>query len=243
MPTYVKTAPNVSFTNTCTFGSAVASGSWVVGMAVNYNAEAIFTITDNQSNNYPIVQNIVGLIAQVVVFAGGPITNGPTILTANTADNFPTIFASEYSGVSGLDGFRANEQENATGTDSLTSLAITTTVNGCKIWGGLICNDVAAVAGTGYTSRYVGTDGWFPVSEDRDQASAGSIAATFTPSAGATPTVAAVVALKPLAGPTAASRLGLAAGATVTDLASKLGFRFGVLPGALRYRGRLISSV
>ena len=102
-------------------------------------------------------------------------------------NGYHNIIAHEISGWNTLDQHRINPQSApGTGANAVTSGNVTTTTNGQYIFGATIQDDFGPIAitpGTGFTERE-STDADNATvpqdSEDRIQATAGNIAATFT---------------------------------------------------------------
>jgi hypothetical protein len=131
------------------------------------------------------------------------ITNAPQTITATlpAARLFATIIVDEYSDLGAFDGAALNGQQGpGTATDAVTSTAITTTADGDLVWGvGINIESHGMAFGTGFTGRQSlggGAANTF-YTEDRIQASAGSIAATFTTSNGGDNFVTGVLAFMP----------------------------------------------
>lgn len=194
--------------------SAIGSGNTVVTCCTWDSAGVTLTsVTDNQSNSYTVSENINDA-PDTQAFATavrGNITNAPTVISFNfsAAPSSPGMIATEYSGVLAAtdprDGHTGQLQNAvATTTNAATSGNITTSVNGDQIIG-FIANtnpgNDTVVAGTGFTVRDSFTTGGTNVYlEDESQATAGSVAATFTVSAGAGNWITCVMALQPSSG-------------------------------------------
>ena len=134
--------------------------------AVSVTDGATYTLA-----NYYFLNTTAGADTVTVTFAG--------------AITYASLQCAEYSGVAtsaALDQATSNSQTDpGTATDAITSGNVTTTTNGQLILGwtsALVVGAGTVSAGTSYTGRInVFGDTLF---EDRVQASAGSIAATFT---------------------------------------------------------------
>ncbi len=195
------TATSIAITFTAT--GAVASGNLVCGMVVwGGVAGDLTSIDDDKSNTYTIVSAVTlddnPSGGSAAVFYKENITNGPITITAHfgSAQGFRGLTCHEASGLataSALDK-SASQIQNApgTGTNAVTSTAVTTTTNGQYIFGACslmsnIRNANEFTAGTGYVEREEQGDGAVAnlTSESQVQTSAGSIAATFTASASA----------------------------------------------------------
>lgn len=176
-------------------GSAIGSGNVVCGVAFWHNTSGTLTsITDDKGNTYTIVDKIQD--------AGGGnffnasfyltnITNGPSTITANlgASTTGAQITWDEYSGLSAsatLDGhFGQSQSSPGTATDAISSGSFTTALNGDLIWCGGYTGGGTSVAGTGFTLRLnnvISNGIVFLVTEDKTQATAGSVAGTYTDS-------------------------------------------------------------
>jgi len=176
--------------------SAVGSGNLVsgcVGWTPNPTA-TLSSVTDDKSNTYTVVDNNGASDAngQWSTFYLKNITNGPVTITANFSGNatYRVIHVIEASGLdtsAPLDQHTMNFQTTpGTGTDAVTSGAVTTTANGefvaaCARKGSSGASGTYTV-GTGY-SNLITAGVVVSASESRVQTSAGSIAGTFTQSA------------------------------------------------------------
>ena len=217
--THVQTAGlgpgGASGTSVAATGSVVGSGNTVVGSVTCAAGFFLQSVTDDKSNTYTILDHISDPSGQEnYTFYLGNITNGPTTITAtfNGNVNFRGILWDEYAGVvalaNPLDGHAANLQNPGPGTatDAVTSTSITTKVNGDLIWGATVNSNSFnnATTGTGFTPRgaLVNT-GSLTVpqnTEDRLQATAGAVAATFTDTASFGTWSTFIIALKAAAG-------------------------------------------
>jgi hypothetical protein len=105
-------------------------------------------------------------------------TGGTCTLTATfSADVESNILEHEVSGIGAFGGSGINPQGNLGTGATATSPTITTTVSGDYIFGATSNVGTTTSPGTGFTSRYSDSN---LSSEDKIQATAGSIAATFT---------------------------------------------------------------
>jgi len=212
------TATNTSATGvasiTATFGSAVSSGSIVIGIVCFDKgvSETLTGVSDNAGNTYTIEEVDDTVNHQgVASFFRSNITNAPTSVTASFT-NSPfsvSIIIDEYSGGLAVadprDGHNGNFQTApGTGTDALVSTSITTTVNGDLIWGGSAQTGALAGtinSGTGETQRghiAAVTNVCATTTEDKVQGTAGAVQSTFTQTA-ASATVTFVIAVQPAA--------------------------------------------
>lgn len=207
-PTFVQSASNneaVSGTTVAaTFPGNVTAGSTIAVMVAVTSGSRNYTgVTDSQGNTYTLVADTActgytGRMAYAVNVTGGAITVTGTINSASAVGKMIVIH--EISGVSTnpFDGGSSQCQTDpGTGTDAVTSPAVVPTVNGAYIFGATISPSVTTtpVAGTGFTQRRseskIGT-------EDLIQATAASIAATFTIDSGTADPITGVMAFKPL---------------------------------------------
>lgn len=203
---YFETFSSASPQTTGAF-TAVGSGNTLVCMAkYDYSPTTFVSATDSASNTYTLLDELRDTTNNVVLatFIRGNITNAPTTVsvTTSTASGNFIIACDEYTGAAAVtnpqDGHNIqNQQTPTTGTDAVTSPTITTTVNGDIIWGATVntaAQSLLTTNGTGYTTRQSGSHGGH--SEDKQQATAGSVAATYTKSANTAQTTA-VVAIHP----------------------------------------------
>lgn len=170
----------------CPFVSNVAYGNTVVGsvvwdstsvtlnsVTVCGNAATLYnnptTGTNRRSAQYVYSYVIAGSCSVVHTFSGS-LTDIRSIQHEVSGVNYTTP----------VDQTASNVQTNPSGTDSLTSGAVTTTENGEYIFGATHpdVSTTAPTAGTGFTIAVTSTT---RSSEYQIQSSAGSIAATFTP--------------------------------------------------------------
>ena len=180
-------------TNTLNFTSDVTVGN-IIALAIHANSTptvTLDTVVDNLGNSYVFAGDATsggdGLGQMwnyyAVVTVGGACT---ITATFSASKSYGRIFAHEISGVdltSPLDQHAGLYQSNAgTGTDAVTSTAQTTVYDGEYIFGCTeIVNSLTITAGTNFTELLDQTTG---SSEYYIQPTAGSIAATFTESAG-----------------------------------------------------------
>ena len=190
------TGSATSTTIAATFSAAVTSGNLVCGFVTwgNDTTTLLTNVTDDKSNTYTIVRRTptAGSGQTLASFYCANITNAPTIITAtfSSAIGYRGILFHEVNGVNTLDVETGQYQATpGTGTDAITSGAITTTSNGEYIIGGVVDSSGSQAlpyytAGTGYGKvEEAGASGATNCcTEDLIQSSAGSIAATFTQS-------------------------------------------------------------
>ena len=198
-----------------TLGSAVSSGDTVCGAVTFYysSSGSLTSVTDDKSNTYAIIDTQPGNNS-TTSFCAYNITNAPTTITATYVSDdagYATIIADEYSGVaaSPLDVHATNTQSSpSTSTNAVTSTNATTSANGDLIYGvtmeAVVSNFVTA--GTGFTQRELQNTGsgatYSASSEDLVQATAGSVASTYTISSSNGTWNTFVIALKAAAPPT-----------------------------------------
>jgi hypothetical protein len=156
----------------------------------------------NHANQITTIGDGIGGVTYSQIDAAGPnggfftvtfdaitITNGAQTITVNfsAAQAFSQVTCGEYSGISAIDGHVITYITNpGTGTDAVKSATITTTNNGNIIWGGIMSNCAGSfTVGSGFTLRLVSPSPNSGITEDLTQATAGSIAATATDTAGA----------------------------------------------------------
>lgn len=221
---------------TAAFASAPTAGNCIVGhvswLGANSPATELSSITDNASggsNSYTIVDRWTvnsGDAICMATFVAQNIKTGASGLTvtANFSGSmqFRRIEAVEFSNVAttgqpDAHGHSADNATFSTATDAITSGNVTTTANGCQIYG--IGYDeqssTAPTVGTGYTSIdteiFGAGDAWR--TETCTQSTAGSIAATFTSALGADHIGVGIVALAPSAGGSETGTGGITLGA------------------------------
>ena len=178
-----------------TFGAAVGSAGAVCGAVSYHNGLGNLTsVTDNQSNTYTVVRNFDGTNqVGIGTFFALNITNAPTVITATYSNVSMLYRGMVIIEASGVKTSAALDQETAqwqatpgTGTDAVTSGAMTTTENGEFICGFAVVTSAFDAnnftAGTNYTERQETnpTLGIDLAVETRVQTTAGSIAATWT---------------------------------------------------------------
>ncbi|MEO6513267.1 MAG: hypothetical protein ABIR37_01150 [Candidatus Saccharimonadales bacterium] len=176
---------NIAFDLSNTAGSLLVAGiSWSSGGLGN----APTSVTDTRGNSWTLYSTPVydSPNAQGLTFAYAVnCAAGANTVTVNygTASDYQRVTVAEYSGVatsSPIDIVASNVAANTNATDNVTSTAATTTVNGDLIWGHSQKDNgfVTQAPGTGFTQReYLASD---YLAEDLIQATAGSIAATWT---------------------------------------------------------------
>jgi hypothetical protein len=195
---FVKSKRNTSGTTgtTCavTFDTNVTAGNLICG-SVSWNGgttTVLTSVSDGLGNTYTIVQRVTDAARCIATFYAKNISGGACTVTAtfSSSQTFITIIVHEASGcdtTAPLDKNAGQAQaEPGTGDNAATSGAQTTTVDGCYIYGVTIeCrSSTNYTAGTGYTLREVEGPNETCASEDRVQATAGSVAATYTKSVG-----------------------------------------------------------
>ena len=211
---------DTSTTIAITFSSPVTSGGAVCGAATYRNITGnVASVTDDQSNTYTVVRNFDGSDqAGIATFYALNITNAPTVVTV-TYSLVMDFRAGVIIEASGVKTSAALDQETAqwqaapgTGTDAVTSGAVTTTENGEFICGFAAVTNVftanTLTAGTNYTERQETspTLGIDLAGETLVQSSAGSIAATWTQSANNNTSTAIMTFKEQAAGTTAPRR-------------------------------------
>lgn len=178
---------------TATFGISVTSGDCIVGVVLwGSTTNNLSGVTDSKGNTYTVLDTVTNVDGQSASsFCLGNITNGPISVTANfsASDSNLVLICDEYSGglasSNPVDVHHGQSQSRpGTGTNAVSSGAATTTQNGDLIYGGAFDLSGASTtytAGTGFALRTADTGlSRHGQSEDETQASAGSVAATFT---------------------------------------------------------------
>jgi hypothetical protein len=191
------------------FGASNTAGNLIV-VAVSWgdNPAPSINATDTLGNTYFVATNDFdpGNRQGLAILFAPNIRAGANTVTVNfgTADGYRRIIVTEYSGIataSPLDAAAHNRAAGTTATNGVTSGAATTAVNGDLIFG--VAMDDSGLfgtitAGTGFTGRAF-VNNVDMATEDRIQATAGSVAATFTFSRADT-YLAQMVAFKPGSG-------------------------------------------
>lgn len=192
---------------TCTFGSSISANDAVLCYVTNDSSGSatVSTIEDGNSHSFTIEDSVndaadtqLSTDAYIIGDPGGTTTVTATYSTSAGSNG---IACDEYSGIatsSALDNHTMQLQATpGTGSNGVTSGSATTTSNGDIVWGGTTLSNSGAgatiSAGSGFTDR--NNISSFMSTEDEVQASAGSVAATFTISV-ASPTVTGFIALK-----------------------------------------------
>ena len=201
----------------CAFASNVTAGSLLVVTAAwaDGGVGNAPTITDTRGNTYSPAGSAhfdtPNGQGQHTYYVPNTTAGANTVTaTFSTATTYRRIEVTEVSGgatTSPVDAVSKFIGTSTTSTDSVTSGSATTTTAGCYIYGAFQRdgNTVTITSGTGFTQRLNLTDVDI---EDMTQASAGSVAATWTTNAPTT-YLATMVAFKPAGG----------GGSNVTDTA------------------------
>lgn len=203
-----------STTIACTMTNPMGAGNTLaVAVAWDTTTETLSSCSDG-TNTYVLVANTLATDAtNTNRFQGAYALNGggatlTITCTISAAVSGRGIVVHEISGTltsGALDvSIGQNQQNPGTGTDAITSTAVTTTENGDYIFGA--SNDAVAgcatlSAGTNYTIRTATNCAPLPVSsENQIQSAAGSIAATFTGGSATDDWSTLIMAFKPAAG-------------------------------------------
>ena len=167
-------------------------GDTIIGF-VACETGTLLSVTDDKGNSYPVIETKTNSYPQIFYVFCGPVTvGGSTTFTANFSGGFtwPQIGVDEYFGVTRLDAHNSawgNLGTDAT-PDAIVSPAITPTVGNTIVWAATASADGLSFgldgtkAGTGWTRRLTTkvAGGYAPATEDKPQAVAASITATFT---------------------------------------------------------------
>lgn len=193
-PTRVNDVACMSFSSptTCNVGT-VSTGNVLLVVADDGVTTGTFTVTDNcgvggASDTFTVLDGptTIGTYGLAESFAAtvGAGRSGCTVTLANTGAAAITGTVYAISGTSGVDAHAAfNYQSNPSGTNGVTSTAITTTHADLVI--GWTCDagttGDALLAGTNIAWTLRATNATFPVGEeDFTQSAAGAITAAFT---------------------------------------------------------------
>jgi hypothetical protein len=195
-------APTVVFASNITAGNCVA-----LYILLSDTTTTISSVTTNFGGTSAIKNANTTLVGGTKRGNLGYIYNtsgsGATVTTNLSASVNATIYGMELSGCSTSDPYDGSSLDNqasvGTGTDAVTTSAITTTVASDRIFGQTFASaSIAVNAGTGYTIAHSGSNG--DPNEYQIQSSAGSIAATFTSTTGINDFQTGILALKPTGG-------------------------------------------
>ncbi len=221
---------------TAAFVSTATAGNTITGHISWQGATATATVTDGVTSGtvYDTVTidtpNGIRMASYVIqnITAGGPRT---ITATFSVGSQYRRISAQEWSGVATTGQpnkhILGSSSAFGTGTDAVTSGTQTTTVNGCTIVG-FAYNDSTATTpsiGTGFTnadSAALGAGDAYRV-EYKTQSTAGSVAATFTTSAGTDLHGVAMLALENTAAPIVLGGSALTPGLTSPTSAFSIG--------------------
>jgi hypothetical protein len=205
--------PVTSFSQT--FGAAVQSGNCVVGGVIT-STSGPYTISDDKSNTYIVVDHITAAFDNFITFILGNITNGPITITVSgsggTTGNFDLLI-DEYSGVKQItnpsDGHSATDNATVGTGAGFNSGNLTTTIANDWIWGVGYCSiGTIPGVGAGFTSRVSENAFFGALTEDKSFATPGTTNAAFTNNGASTADCpAAAIALQPVV---AAAALGYA---------------------------------
>jgi hypothetical protein len=194
-----------------TFNSAVTGGNLIV-VAVSWDSSSTASVTcsDNVGNTYSsalVANDTINTQALGICYAANSVGGTAITVTATFAVASTTRYIAihEYSGVavtSPADGSSSGVAVGSTAPDNVTSGSATTTVSGDLIFGAVVetaAGSTTISPGTNFTQRQnviseVAT-------QDRIQASAGSVASTMTFGTSQR-YAAAMMAFKPLGTPT-----------------------------------------
>lgn len=189
-------------TNPVAFDSAVTAGHLIaVGVTWDSTTVTLTSITDSLGNTYTLVGNPTSSITGRAAMSYVPnVLGGANTVTATFSGSISSVICvQEISGAnasSPLDQSALNAQTNpGTGTDAVTSGTVTTTTAGQYIFGfsGDSNSGATFTQGTGFTAADVGNAG---AAEYQVQGAAGSLAATFTISAGFAVTITGIMTFK-----------------------------------------------
>ena len=174
----------------CVFVSTVGVGNLVYG-SICYDAGggSLTTVTDDKANSYTISENIVNTSnnQRLAQFYRENVTNAPKTISCNFSANasFHRAQIGEISGAATTTALNAHGGQQQNAQTAPSSGNITTTSNGCWIVAQTAATSggTTIAAGSGYALENSGGGAAFLVplaSETQTQATAGTIAATFT---------------------------------------------------------------
>jgi len=192
---------------TCTMSTGARAGSTyvLIANASLTSASPISSATDDKGDSCTVAQGVSSSNNSFGIAYCSNITAGATVITVNWASNsaYGCIEADELRNVGVIDGHAAQVQFSpGTGSNAVTSGSFTPSVNGDMVWAGSLQVGSAAgtfSAGTGFTAglAYVVVADKSFMSENLIQATAGSIAGTFTASSSPTIVETGGMAFKP----------------------------------------------
>ncbi len=210
---FVKSASNSAFNRTVgvAFAGSVTANN-VVAVMVGWlpATQTLTSITDTCGTVYTLVDNpVTGTSGRAAMAYGKISTTGSCTVTATGSTGVTYITATVHE-ISGVDTsiFLDNNQHKlsyqvtpSTAANAVTSGSITTTQNGDYIFGATFNESanggLTITAGTGFTSRQASP---YARSQDMIQATAGSIAATFTNNLGYANFITGIMAFKSAGG-------------------------------------------
>lgn len=178
-----------------TFTANVAAGNLIAVAVAWLGTTQTASVADSLGNTYTAGTIVDGGGRRHQAFYAKNISGGANTVTVTFSDAvaYRDLIVHEISGADTTAPLDVSAQQwqaaPGTATDGATSGSATTTVGGCYIFGATFGNSIATVvagdivAGTNFTTREQmlgGADAIAAESEDRIQASAGSVAATFT---------------------------------------------------------------
>lgn len=194
-------------TSTVTLSSVVSGHLLVAGFSWTQASGDTVTCSDTLGTTFTTYSRVVGSTTQTFESCYGiaPASGTDVItVTFGTGVSFRQMVAAEYSGINTTTPLDTSASvsttlTSGTGTDNVTTPAATTTSSGDLIVGlfeDVEGNTTTATAGTGFTSRQIANTSELML-EDKNQASAGSIAATATYSNSGIHYLGAMLAFKP----------------------------------------------
>jgi len=199
---------------TVTTNTDVGAGNLLAVWLVWGDTAKTITVTGSGGCNNTFTSALANNAVRIEVFYAKNITGGACTVTGTFSASisaYSTMVVHEISGAdttAPLGQAVDQSQTSVSGTDSVTSTAVTTTTDGEYIFGNAVRTDNVEgsfTAGTGFNSRESNTTNLASLSEDKIQTSQGSIAATFTPTATYN-TNASIVTFKAASGAASAAR-------------------------------------
>jgi hypothetical protein len=196
------------------FASSPVSGHAIIVVASYQGTVGTPTCGDTQSNSYSLIDSHYdsGDNQSTAIFYCGNIVGGSSFtvtVSIGASRGYRRLIILEYDKPLVVDKYLSTSATYGTGTDALTSGAVVTTKDGELIIGyemeiNTMIYLAAMVAGTDYVEQQNAPDAidaeYHLVVEDRNQASAGSIAGTFTQSTGTYPFTVGVATFSEAAG-------------------------------------------
>lgn len=190
--------------------SALTSGSLLVGAAYWNDTGNSATVSDSVNGSWTAAgspQNGAGALSayrfQCFYDLSNAATTAATVTCTSSAGADVALAIHEYTGTSvALNG--TPSYSNFTGSTTVTSGTVTTTVANAMLFCGCVTSNAASTAGAGYTKREGANFGSNITEDDLDAGAAGSQTATFTVAGSGDNTIVGLIAFSEGGGAAAA---------------------------------------